>query len=48
MEEFKRLGMEYAVLGVDSASSTGAHHLYESLGFVQYRRSIAYIKEISP
>jgi ribosomal protein S18 acetylase RimI-like enzyme len=47
MEAFKYLGIEYAVLGVDSASSTGAHHLYESLGFVQDRRSIAYIKEVT-
>ena len=47
MEAYKRSGMEYAVLGVDSASSTGAHHLYESLGFVQDRRSIAYIKQVA-
>jgi len=46
LEEYRRLGMEYAVLGVDSASETGAHHLYESLGFVPDRREIAYIKEI--
>ncbi len=47
MVEYKRLGMEYAVLGVDSASQTDAHHLYEALGFVQDRRSIAYVKEIT-
>jgi ribosomal protein S18 acetylase RimI-like enzyme len=47
IEDFKRLGMEYAVLGVDSESPTGAHHLYESLGFVHHRREIAYIKKIS-
>ena len=46
MEEYRRLGMEYAVLGVDSASETGARNLYESLGFVPDRREIAYIKEI--
>lgn len=48
MGEFRRLGMEFAMLGVDAASPTGAHHLYESLGFVQNRRSIAYVKGISP
>lgn len=47
MEEYKRLEMEFVVLGVDSASPTGAHHLYEALGFVQDRRSIAYVKDIS-
>jgi mycothiol synthase len=47
MDVYKYLGMEYAVLGVDSANPTGAHHLYESLGFVQDRRSIAFVKEIT-
>lgn len=47
MAEYKQSGMEYAVLGVDSASSTGAHHLYDSLGFVPDRRSIAYVKEVT-
>jgi mycothiol synthase len=47
MDGFKRLGMQYAVLDVDSESPTGAHRLYESLGFVHHRREIAYIKNIS-
>lgn len=46
MQEFARMGMEYAVLDVDSENPTGAYGLYESLGFVHERRSIAFTKKI--
>ncbi|GMQ94493.1 MAG: GNAT family N-acetyltransferase [Acidimicrobiia bacterium] len=46
MKEFVRLGVEYAVLDVDSENPTGAYGLYESLGFVHERRSIAFTKKI--
>lgn len=45
MERFGRMGMEYAVLGVDTENETGAYGLYESLGFVHDRRGIAYVKQ---
>lgn len=47
MDRFKRLRMEYAVLGVDTENSTGAYGLYEALGFVHDRRGIAYVKEVT-
>ncbi len=46
MQKFASLDMEFAILGVDSENSTGAYGLYEALGFVHDRRSIAYIKRI--
>jgi ribosomal protein S18 acetylase RimI-like enzyme len=46
MEEFKTSDVEFAVLGVDSENPTGAHHIYEELGFVPDRRGIAYIKVV--
>ena len=46
MEEFNKTGMQFAVLGVDSENPTGAHHIYENLGFVHDRRSIALIKVV--
>jgi len=46
MGEFVALDMEFAVLGVDSENSTGAYALYEALGFVHDRRSIAYVKQV--
>ena len=47
MAEFASMGMEFAVLGVDSENPTGAYGVYQSLGFVPDRRSIAYIKDVS-
>lgn len=47
MQEFASLGMEFAVLGVDSENPTGAYGVYEALGFAPDRRSIAYIKDVS-
>jgi ribosomal protein S18 acetylase RimI-like enzyme len=38
--------MEFAVLGVDSENPSGAYHIYEALGFVPERRSVAYIKKV--
>lgn len=46
MKKFAGSDMESAILGVDSANPTGAYGLYESLGFVHDRRSIAFIKQI--
>ncbi len=46
MRAFVSLGMDFAILGVDSENPTGAHGLYEALGFVHDRRSIAYIKQV--
>jgi len=46
MEEFKKAGMQFAVLGVDSENPTGAHHIYANLGFVHERRSMALIKVV--
>lgn len=39
-------GMEYAVLDVDSENPTGAYGLYEGLGFVLDRRSLAMLKDV--
>lgn len=46
MEVFRISGLEFAMIGVDSANPTGAYHVYESLGFVRDRRNIAYIKVV--
>ena len=46
MKKFASSGMEFAILGVDSENPTGAYGLYEALGFVHDRRSIAYIKQV--
>ena len=47
MRAFQAAGLEYAVLGVDTESPTGALGLYQSLGFVPRVRSIAFHKIIS-
>jgi GNAT superfamily N-acetyltransferase len=44
---FRDDGIQYACLGVDSASPTGANRLYERLGFVPERRWIAFRKELA-
>lgn len=46
MEEFRKIDMEFAVLGVDSENPSGAYHLYEDLGFVHDRRNLALIKVV--
>ena len=46
MEKFKADGMDFAVLGVDSENASGAYHIYEALGFISDRRSVAYIKNV--
>jgi len=45
MRAFKAEGLEYAALGVDAHNPTGALGLYESLGFVSYRTTVAYEKD---
>lgn len=44
MRAFRAEGLEYAVLGVDAHNPTGALGLYESLGFVSYKTTVAYEK----
>ena len=44
LEDFQDEGMEYAALDVDSANPTGANALYEGLGFVFDRRTLALLK----
>jgi mycothiol synthase len=48
MRAFRAVGMDYAALGVDTENPTGALRLYERLGFVPVRRSIAFGKLITP
>ncbi len=48
LQAFRAVGMEYAALRVDGESPTGAFGLYERLGFVAVRRSIAFGKSVSP
>ena len=45
--EFRRRGFHGVGLGVDAASLTGAHHLYESAGMRVYRRSDIYEKTLA-
>ncbi len=47
MRAFADDGMEYACLGVDADSPTGANRLYERLGFVPEKRWIAYRKPLA-
>ena len=46
LQSFIDDGMEYAVLDVDSENPTGAYGLYERLGFVLDRRSLALMKDV--
>jgi GNAT superfamily N-acetyltransferase len=39
-------GMEYAILGVDADSPTGAYGVYEALGFRELRREVALTKKV--
>lgn len=45
---FAESGLEYAALGVDSASPTGANTLYESLGFAPMRQNCMVQLQLSP
>ena len=44
---FQAAGLDYATLGVDAENPTGALGLYESLGFVAFRRHAAMDKELA-
>ena len=46
MRVFKEMGLDYAALGVDAENPSGALPLYEQLGFVVAKKSIAFAKEI--
>ncbi|GIG20525.1 putative acetyltransferase, GNAT [Cellulomonas chitinilytica] len=46
MTAYRADGMQYAVLGVDSANQSGAHGLYERLGFEAQHREIMYSIEL--
>jgi len=48
MRTFKEAGLDSAVLGVDAQNPTGALGLYEGLGFVVVKRTIAYEKQAGP
>jgi len=45
MQAFLAEGLQFASLGVDAHNPTGALGLYEGLGFVSYRRMVAYEKD---
>jgi ribosomal protein S18 acetylase RimI-like enzyme len=46
MRAFQAQGLQFATLGVDAENLTGALGLYEKLGFVTFRTSMAYIKDL--
>jgi len=46
MESYREDGVEYACLGVDSESPTGANRLYQRLGFVPERQWMAFRKPL--
>jgi len=46
MGAYRADGMEYATLGVDSANQSGAHGLYERLGFEAAHREVMYSIEL--
>jgi ribosomal protein S18 acetylase RimI-like enzyme len=46
MQVFRHDELDYALLGVDADSPTGAMSMYERLGFTALRQSIAYVKQI--
>jgi len=45
MQVMVQHGMEFAILGVDADSPTGAYGVYEDLGFRELRREVALTKE---
>ncbi|MEN8114087.1 MAG: GNAT family N-acetyltransferase [Actinomycetota bacterium] len=46
MRAFREDGLEYACLGVDSESLTGANQIYERLGFAPEKRMLTYYKPV--
>lgn len=42
----RHVGMEYAMLGVDTANPTGAVGLYERIGFREFRHNVVYRKQL--
>lgn len=46
MRAFQAEGLQYATLAVDAENPTGALGLYERLGFVTFRQSVAYAKDL--
>jgi len=44
----RRQGMEVATIGVDAESLTGAHRLYERVGFTERSRAVVYHKRVRP
>jgi len=48
LQGYRDGGMEYACLAVDSESPTGANRIYERLGFVPEKRTMAFRKAIEP
>jgi ribosomal protein S18 acetylase RimI-like enzyme len=48
MRLFQAAGLDSAMLGVDSQNPSGALGLYERLGFVTFRSSTAFHKEVQP
>ncbi len=46
MRAFKKAGLDYAALGVDTENTTGALQLYERLGFKPIKRSIIFAKPV--
>ena len=47
LDTYRRHGMHFAALGVDSANPTGAYRLYESLGFRPWRQFVTYQREVA-
>jgi len=47
MRTFKALGLDYAGLGVDAESQTGALGLYERLGFAVFKHQITFSKSVN-
>ncbi len=46
LEQLRAIGVETALLGVDSENPSGALRLYESVGFTKRYTSISYTKEV--
>jgi ribosomal protein S18 acetylase RimI-like enzyme len=46
MRGLKSRGLTEAALGVDAENTSGALHVYESLGFRRYRTDICYRKAL--
>jgi mycothiol synthase len=48
MRAMKASGLEYTGLGVDTENTSGAVHIYESLGFKSVQRGITFSKPLEP